>query len=602
MKTFFEKCIRGINNSIVYLDRMPLEWIGILVFICYFIPHFILKEKCVFEIVDQLDETIMSYILNARYIGSGVDVFPEMLGGISESGIQPSAVLFVILYRFFEPFTAFLLQYAIVFICGFVGMYWVVKRLTESSILSLVTAICFSFLPIQPIYGLSVLGVPLLIYAFLCLYDRKKIIFSYVLILFFGLTTHLILIGYVVLGIWALYILYMFISKKINKHSIIGFVELLITYVLVNRNLILDFLINDNYISHREEYISIGSDFYINAKYCFLYGEQHAYSYNIYLVLPIFVLIVLALCMSKNKNKKERNILFASIIIFVVLFGIAVFYSFCKTEIVADWRNSVHGFLRYFQIERIYFISPSGWYILFALAYRCWWGTLEPKYHKTHKEPKKRLIQTIINTINAPTSKTILLIIIIIPTLYIILDKSNFYDNVREIRYGSDVTKSISWEAWYSEELMKELDCAIGRDRTEYRIAHLGICPAPSLAYGFYTVDGYSNNYDIEYKHKFRLIIESELEKDENCRLYFDNWGSRCYLFNSISGTSMMISKKQNMKYSDLEIDMEKLKELGCDYIFSAGEIVDYEEMGLDFLGYYTTDTSYWGIWLYQLN
>lgn len=60
---------------------------------------------------------------------------------------------------------------------------------------------------------------------------------------------------------------------------------------------------------------------------------------------------------------------------------------------------------------------------------------------------------------------------------------------------------------------MQEIDDAIGRDKSTYRVAHLGISPAPSLMHGFYTVDGYSNNYSLEYKHRFREVIAAELEK-----------------------------------------------------------------------------------------
>ena len=54
---------------------------------------------------------------------------------------------------------------------------------------------------------------------------------------------------------------------------------------------------------------------------------------------------------------------------------------------------------------------------------------------------------------------------------------------------------------------MQEIDDAIGRDKSTYRVAHLGISPAPALMHGFYTVDGYSNNYPLEYKHRFREVI-----------------------------------------------------------------------------------------------
>ena len=60
---------------------------------------------------------------------------------------------------------------------------------------------------------------------------------------------------------------------------------------------------------------------------------------------------------------------------------------------------------------------------------------------------------------------------------------------------------------------MQEIDDAIGRDKSTYRVAHLGISPAPALMHGFYTVDGYSNNYPLEYKHRFRKLLHRRLRK-----------------------------------------------------------------------------------------
>ena len=148
---------------------------------------------------------------------------------------------------------------------------------------------------------------------------------------------------------------------------------------------------------------------------------------------------------------------------------------------------------------------------------------------------------------------------------------------------------------------MSEMEQAIGRDMSTYRVAHLGISPAPSLMHGFYTVDGYSNNYPLEYKHKFRRVIGEELLKNEETRLYFDRWGSRCYLFNGASGTYWNLSKYDNVKYEKLDFDMEALKALGCEYLFSGGEILCAGELGLKFIGYFETEKSFWGIWLYAV-
>lgn len=199
------KIERGINR----LDGINLWWIGLLLQAVVFVPYLLLGTGSVFEIHDQLDETLMTYVLNARHPGS--EIFEELLGGINASGMQPSALLFIPLYRIFPTFTAFLLQYAIVFAAGFYGMYLCVRKLTKSSILSVLIAGCYSMLPIQPVYGLSVLGVPLCLYAFLCLkeesqkeesksdFKQEKKAGAFLILLFFGLTTHLILIGYVVL-------------------------------------------------------------------------------------------------------------------------------------------------------------------------------------------------------------------------------------------------------------------------------------------------------------------------------------------------------------------------------------------------------------------
>lgn len=137
------KVSEPIGQLLHWLDRTHLWLAGFVFLAANLIPCLILGEGSVFPINDQLDETILSYVLNAKYLGMGTEVFPELLGGINASGMQPSAVLFVPLYRIFPTFAAFLIQWAVVLASAFFGMF-----------------------------------------------------------LFFGLTTHLVLIGYVVLALW----------------------------------------------------------------------------------------------------------------------------------------------------------------------------------------------------------------------------------------------------------------------------------------------------------------------------------------------------------------------------------------------------------------
>lgn len=572
--------MQKVNRLIGRLDGFPLWIVGILLMAVNFLPCIILGEGCVFPYHDQLDETILSYVFHAKYLGTGAEVFPEMMGGVNVSGMQPSAVLFILLYRMFPVFWAFLIQYGIVFAVGFFGMYFCAKEITGSSILACGAAGCFCLLPVLPVYGLSVMGVPLLLYAFLCLYQRKQVFLSFFFILLFGLTTHLILIGYVVLGFWVLALIWMAVNRKPVKLPVTGFLVLLVTYLGVNYRLFLERVPGQSgFVSHREEQVNAASPFWNTAWDMFRNGGEHAQSLHKYLLLLILIMLVLGAVLYRRMEKPEKRRYLAAAAGMAVLVGIALAYGVCKSSLVTDFRNGCSGVLRYFQIDRFYWVYPACWYLEFALSAAPLWNTLK----------------------TAASLKLIVLAAILFPTMWQIGANSYLYRNVNQMNNGSAVTGFISWESLYAEDLMEDLEEAIGREKSEYRIAHLGMSPAPALLHGFYTVDGYSNNYSLEYKHRFRKVMEKELEKVPETAAYFDNWGSRCYLFNSESGTAWMLGKDRHIVYRNLEFNMEALKALGCEYLFSCGEILNGAELNLEFVGYFETETSYWGVWLYKL-
>ena len=575
--------LKQTDVLIQHLDHCTLWWIGILITVVFFLPYFVLGDGCIFEINDQLDESIMNYMLPARHLWDGSTIYPEMLNGVNASGMQPSAVLFLPLYRLISARTAFLTQYIICFLAAFSGMYLLVKEITDSSILAMIAGGCFCVLPLYPVYGLSEFGIPLILYGALCLWKQKNVIWGLLITVVFGLTSHLVYTGYVVLGFWVIALVYALAKKKKNQWFPIGFAVLFAIYVLVNRALIREILFGTgSYISHREEMVSSATPFFETFWNVFQNSAQHAPSLHKYLILPIVLFLILgAFC---KKEETDRNIYKAAVINFLFLIAIALFYAFCHLSAVVDWKNNATGFLHYFQMHRVYWLYPAAWYLEFAWAAAVPWRTKVP-----HMDARMRV------------GKLAVILICLLPTLQLLKVNSGMYLNVNQINNGSDVTGYISWESWFAEDLMQEIDDAIGRDKSTYRVAHLGISPAPSLMHGFYTVDGYSNNYPLEYKHRFREVIAAELEKNEEVRVYFDLWGNRCYLFNSITGNYMQLKKGNTLVYEGLEFDMDALRELGCEYLFSGAEIGDAERLGLELVGYYETDDSYWGIWVYEL-
>lgn len=574
-----------VKKWIGWLDGAPL-WLAVFPFLAIvFSPYLALGEGSVFPIHDQLDETLLTYLLNARHLFDGSDSFPEMLGGIRRSGMQPSAVVFIPLYALFPPLCAFLMQYLAVCASGFGGMYGSVRKLTGSSILALAVAGCFCMLPVQPVYGLSILGIPLLLYAYLLLAERERLPLAYALILFFGLATHLVLIGYVALAFWMLDILRRAFRGQRPFPLYCGFALLTAVYLAVNRSLFAELILGSGRdSSHREELVNAPMDFWATAADVFFHGAQHVEPLHARLIPPIVLLLagegVYCLlrkkkgCLDRALDEMYRLALGGM----AALVGIALFYAFCKSGMVTDFKNSMSGFLRYFQAERFYWAYPALWYLEFALVSGFLW-----RAGGRSLWPRAALL------------------LALLPTLNLVKENSYFYRNVNQLNNGSGVTGYISWESFYAEELMARLESAIGRKPSQYRIAHLGMSPAPALMHGFYTVDGYSNNYPLEYKHRFRRVIAAELAKNEETRVYFDGWGSRCYLFNGETGAYWMLGKGSGVVYENLDFDMAALRELGCEYLFSGARIADAERMGLAFLGYYDTEDSYWGVWLYAL-
>lgn len=575
------KSFNKLNTIISKIDKMPLWLLGLFLELIVFIPYFFMGGQSVFPWHDQLDEDILNYVIPAKHIFEGLSVYPEMMNGVTASALQPFALLFVPLYIFFPARIAFTVQYAIVFAIAFYGMYFCCRECTESSIISLCTASFFSLLPFMPVYGASVAGIPLILYAIICLEKKKNTFVSFICIAVFALTAHVVFSGYAVLLFWGTYIVISFIRKKTNVRSIIGCCFLTLLYALINYQLFLDiFLHADNFESHRSEFVITGTPFFQSLKSVLFSNLMHAASNHIYTILPIILLILFGVIF-KKKLKNPKGLATALIGLSMIIL-IAFLFSFLKSETFASFRNSQNNVFRYFQFDRFYWLLPALWWLELGLSLGIFWNA-EPI------KSRKRYLGFLF------------VIIAFIPSFMYVRDESYFYMSVNQINNGSNITGYITWDGYYSDDVMTDIENAIGSDMSTYRIAHIGMCPAPSLMHGFYTIDGYSNSYSLEYKHTFRKAMEKELAKSPATAVYYDTWGNRCYLFNSQSGNSFMNGKSSNIKYSNLEYDYDLLKQMGCRYLFSCGEIVDYYENDLKFIGEFTSDTSYWDIWVYEL-
>ena len=95
------------------------------------------------------------------------------------------------------------------------------------------------------------------------------------------------------------------------------------------------------------------------------------------------------------------------------------------------------------------------------------------------------------------------------------------------------------------------------------RVMSVGLDPMVAVMNNIRVIDGYHTIYPLNYKIKFRKIIERELENNIKLKNYYDNWGSRVYAFYS----------DQN----NLMLNFQHAKKLGADYVISKFPIKNSE-------------------------
>ncbi len=585
------------------ITKKHLFFLGLGVILLAQIPMFILGTDSIVAYHDQLDGEIISYIYQAKYLFSGKDYIPEFLNGASRTSLTPPAPLAVLLFRFFPPFAAYMAMLIMGQVVAFSGMFLLVDLLTRQKYIALIVGGVYAFLPFLPVYGLSQYGVPMLLLCFVYLWQRRYMWRSLLYVAFYAGMSSLVLCGFtwiLLLGIGSVVI---FVRKKWRGHMDILAAFLVMTgiYLMINLSLVFQILgLGGHAPSHKSEYVLEGASFSGLLKEYFMIGGDHSTDYHKWIIILMgMVLVVTAVewVVTALRARKTAGQHSASLYEWSeqhcrwckwLLWDLLMIFVLCILAALWDCNGAMAlrrdlGTLGAFQFGRILWIAPTLWYLALSLSLAILW---------TQKKWLKWL--------GCGVSVMVLGIV-----GGQVLKGSSVTDCVQEIAFPEYET--ISWSDYFAIGVMDQVETFIyekeGLEKSNYKVASLGIDPAAALYHGFYCVDGYSNNYDVEYKHSFRKAIAPELERNEWLKLYFDDWGNRCYLFSAeIPGYYNI--EKGTFWYNDLQIDTAALKELGCTYILSAAYVVNAESIGLELLQEDAIETpeSYYRIYIYKIN
>lgn len=570
--------------------RWILPVIGVLAVAILLLPYVLLGQGSYVQVHDQVDGEILNYIYRAKYFLKG-NTIPEFMNGMDKASMTPPAPFGVLLYIMFPPYAAFVVMQSFVMLVGFLGMYFLCKKFGIVEEISLVVAVLFAMMPFYPTYGLAALGQPLLILCFYELVVGKRRLLPFLGIILYAGFSSLVLVGYVWVCVGLVAGIVLKLRKRNVKYYFLGWGMLMLTYIATNLDLFKVFS-SGGFTTHREEMvIRATTDLWGEFIELFFAGGSYSKVYSLAVfAVAVVCLIVGGVCAFGKKYGKvvSGNAVVGEywkaamclLLVIVILTTCAVLWG-CGP--IVELRKTLGGFFVYFQADRVYWTFPFLWMMLLALLLHIIFC-----FAKENQFWVKGVLAAFCLLLLAVEG-------------YQIFRDSNFNKNIRLLLF--DNYEQVTWRSIYMEDVFDEVEEVLDKDKEQYRVVSLGLYPSIALYNGFYCADGYSNNYDLEYKHAFRQIQAVELEKNDEVRVYLDEWGNRLYLASAEYGVNGMISKSQGIAFRNLSYDTEMMKRLNIRYVFAAAPIEDVEDLGWQLVkgSPFESDDSYYALWIYDI-
>ena len=183
-------------GSVAYLG-------GLLLVIFYLVPYFVLGKQASFRITDFLDDEVIQYMLSGKYFFTSFNTkVAEWFNGTDKFAIQAPCFLLIWPFYFFTFYNAIMVSVILGEFFAYTGMFLLLQKIFkgEYPAVTMVISFLFSILPFYPSYGLSSIGIPLVIWAFWKVSENKHKILAYMTICFWGLYSSLVWSGYFIIG------------------------------------------------------------------------------------------------------------------------------------------------------------------------------------------------------------------------------------------------------------------------------------------------------------------------------------------------------------------------------------------------------------------
>jgi len=573
---------------------------------------------------DNLDSNVVWYKILAesgKIFAENNATIPNMMSGLSRLSYPKEFDAILWLYYFFKPQTAYIINEITIHLVAFFSMYIFLKKyIVNSSHYSLVPvligALYYSLIPYWSGAGITIAILPLVTFTLLNIKNNNYTKWDWLLLFLLPLYTSFIFFYMFYIIIAGIYLIWDTLKHhKLNKRLFFALFLMGTTFLLSEYRLVLAMFIDSGFISHRSEFNIFFSQtlleayraahtFFLNGHLSHISGLQMPY------ILP---LISIALLLTVIKYKLNQNI---SMFIWIIILLSFIFniWNNLFTNLYTLPFLTIYLLILYLFTENKYKIYIFLFLLQITLAlvatsfqYEGFKDitTIFPIF-KALNITRIAFIQPFIWGILLSISVTIYIkklhysfIFIVIFIIFQIIHSFNysFYSSIPKFKYAS-------FQNYYAEKLFDRVKKAIPEDIHTIKVIAYGLEPAVLLYNGFQTVDGYSTNYPLSYKHQFRNVISNYLDTNKTvskaAKHIYDDWGSKVYLLETTVGKENYINK--NITIKNPLFNTTALCKLKTDYLISSYKFKTPQSHHLMFIQYFKGEKDSWDIYLYRLN
>jgi hypothetical protein len=544
--------------------------VSLLIIILWVSPYFILGENAHMRVQDNLDSNIAWYKVlkeSGQLFGPLNAHIPQIINGqMRRDAFYSQFYGIVVLFSVFPPLIAYGLSQLITRIGAFAGMYLLLKhhliKEKDYSLIQAGTALTFALTPYWPSGMLSILGMPLALWAFLNIRNGSRSWKNFAVLTVLPFLSSFVL-GFcfflTVLGIF--WVVDVWRTKKWNWLFLFTIFYMACIYLLIDYRLVVSMIMPSGLTNRNEFYestLTLIDSLQLTVKnYVVSHNQDRTISAVI--IMPLTLIALMIVLVKKNWRKEK-----VFIALHILNFVLSLWYAFWFYK---GWQPLKDHFaiLTTFNFARFHYLRPGIIYVLFAISLRIIWNL--GKWGRGAAG------------------------IMIAAQLYMLIPTNE------QINYSDDP----SYKQYFAQQEFSDIKKYIGLPQSQYRVVSIGIHPDIAQYNGFYTLDTYNNFYPLTYKHQFRKIIAPELNKSAELKSYYDQWGGRCYIFVSELGEHYMFSKYSSQQIKHLQLNTAVLKQMGGKYILSAVPIMNAKENHLAFEKSFESKDSYWKIYLYKV-